>query len=158
MQKGQTQKKQMFAPSHAACCEERSLLQSLGTGRKQGRMDMAESSPAWDKHEKGKGKHGRAVGVGLMEQNPPTIHMRSTQIHFFPINASLLTYFPFTNWFGLQSVLQLLVRNYSSSGACNTQSPHFHLVSFFSDTSCFVKCCVVRSNMPLCGNVQCITF
>lgn len=53
-----------------------------------------------------------------MEQNSPTTHMGSTQIHFFPINASLLMYFPFTNFFGLQSILQLLLRNYSSPEAC----------------------------------------
>lgn len=45
MQKGQTQNKDMFAPFHAPCCEGRSLLPSLGTGKKQERMDVAENSP-----------------------------------------------------------------------------------------------------------------
>lgn len=64
------QNKDMFAPFHAPCCEGRSLLPSLGTGKKQERMDVAENSPGWDKPGKGKAKHRRAAGFGPMEQNP----------------------------------------------------------------------------------------
>lgn len=135
----------MFAPFHAACCEGRSLLQSLGMGRKQGRMELPENRPGWDKPGKSTGKHRWTAGGGPTEQNPATTQKRPTQPHFFlvcstpslHIFSSLTDLVPRVHFAAVGEKQQLL------SGPCNSQSLHFHFVSF---SLCKAYVCA-RSNL-----------